>query len=622
MALDDYRVIDYPEKTSVDNTDFVMTDSESNGTNKYQVSRIITEAEAKVVAAVAAEAEAREAADDALQDDIDTRATSAELAAETAAREQDVDDLKEDLGQYKQTFTMSNQYLSTFTIPYTPKFYFKLLSHPTATFAGCRIYGVTNGVDTELTSGNFIHREFYWSVPTVYDSIKMTVGFGTRISGDVTVILADVEGLTVSSETVHSALSLKDLMRSVKPNLTGDLYEDVPFITGKNIVSDFTKCNVDDYVDILQTSSSGSVSARAIKIRDDDGNLFANIYFTAPTTRANDTMCWTFDKDGNPIGAITGAHLNDGFSSDVYYIVLVNYWGLKTVKALYDADKEYVFEVGSGKLYTTVTECLTRIAHIPYKKKVLIYSGTYDIYSEIGGDDFANAIPSGTNWRTVSVVAENNTHIVGIGKVYLTMNPTNINANAASLLSPLNISGNVIVENINIVCSNCRYGIHIEGSNLAEYNNTTCVLKNVNVLRNPAVGSAQSNGPALGVGMNLRSMLIFDGCYINAKGGWAGLYYHENSSTEEYSPALRIFNSIFTITSGYALALSASANQTTMIDTYIASSYVKSLRKMTGGSSAFNDAYKIVMLNCNMPDISASDLMENEVAIEHYNTIA
>jgi hypothetical protein len=97
MALEDYRVIDYPEKTSVDNTDFVMTDSESNGTNKYQVKRIITEAEAKVAAAAAAEAEAREAADDALQDDIDTRATSAELAAETAAREAAVTELKADL---------------------------------------------------------------------------------------------------------------------------------------------------------------------------------------------------------------------------------------------------------------------------------------------------------------------------------------------------------------------------------------------------------------------------------------------------------------------------------------------------------------------------------------------
>jgi lysophospholipase L1-like esterase len=101
MALDDYRVIDYPEKTSVDNTDFMMIDSESSGTNKYQVQRIITEAEAKVAAAVAAEAEAREAADDALQDDIDTRATSAELAAETAAREAAVTELKADFNVKK-----------------------------------------------------------------------------------------------------------------------------------------------------------------------------------------------------------------------------------------------------------------------------------------------------------------------------------------------------------------------------------------------------------------------------------------------------------------------------------------------------------------------------------------
>lgn len=535
--------------------------------------------------------------------------------------EENVDKLKEDIGQYKQTFTMSNQYLSTFIIPYTKKFYFRLLSHPEAKFAGCKIYGVTDEVETELTSKTFINKEFYWSVDKVYDHIKITAGFSSRISGDVIVILADVYGVTVSSKAVHSALSLRDLAKSVKQNLSGDLYKDIPFITGKNIVADFSKCTVDNYIDILQPSLSGSISARAIKIRDDDGKMFSNIYFVTQEARDDDIMCWTFNKDGNPVEGITGAHLNDGFLDNVYYIVLVNY-GTKTMRALYDADKEYMFEVGKNKNYTSVSSCLTNIAHIPYKKKVLIYSGTYDIYNEIGGDSFANTIPQGTNWRKVSVVAGNNTYIVGIGKVTLTMNPININTNASSLLSPLNLSGNVTVENINIICSNCRYGIHIEGSNLTEYNDTTCVLKNVNVLRNPAVGSAQSNGPVIGVGMNQRSTLIFESCYINAKGGWAGLYYHENSSTEEYSPTLKIFNSIFTITSGYALALSASANQTTRIDTYIASSYVKSLRKMTGGSSAFNDAYKIVMLNCNMPDISASDLMENEIDIERYNIIA
>lgn len=97
MALENYRIIEYPEKTEVDTSDYMLVDSESNGTNKYQVKRIITEAEAKVTAAVAAEADAREAADEALQDDIDTRATSVELAAETAAREAADDALKADL---------------------------------------------------------------------------------------------------------------------------------------------------------------------------------------------------------------------------------------------------------------------------------------------------------------------------------------------------------------------------------------------------------------------------------------------------------------------------------------------------------------------------------------------
>lgn len=103
MALENYRIIEYPEKTEVDTSDYMLVDSESNGTNKYQVKRIITEAEAKVAAAVAAEAEAREAADEALQDDIDNMATSAELAAETAAREAAVTDLKADLNEITET---------------------------------------------------------------------------------------------------------------------------------------------------------------------------------------------------------------------------------------------------------------------------------------------------------------------------------------------------------------------------------------------------------------------------------------------------------------------------------------------------------------------------------------
>lgn len=70
MADAKKRIILYQEKTTVDNSDYVLTDSSANGTKKYQVTRILTEAEATAQAKVDAEAAAREAADNELKDDL------------------------------------------------------------------------------------------------------------------------------------------------------------------------------------------------------------------------------------------------------------------------------------------------------------------------------------------------------------------------------------------------------------------------------------------------------------------------------------------------------------------------------------------------------------------------
>lgn len=70
MADAKKRIILYQEKTTVDNSDYVLTDSSANGTKKYQVTRILTEAEATAQAKVDAEAAAREAADNELKADL------------------------------------------------------------------------------------------------------------------------------------------------------------------------------------------------------------------------------------------------------------------------------------------------------------------------------------------------------------------------------------------------------------------------------------------------------------------------------------------------------------------------------------------------------------------------
>lgn len=95
MALENYRITEFQEKTQVDNGDYVLIDSATDGTHKYQLSRIPAQASAEVAAAVAAEETAREAADAAevtARNAAISAAISEEVTARNAAISANVDD--------------------------------------------------------------------------------------------------------------------------------------------------------------------------------------------------------------------------------------------------------------------------------------------------------------------------------------------------------------------------------------------------------------------------------------------------------------------------------------------------------------------------------------------------
>lgn len=131
MALENYRITEFQEKTQVDNGDYVLIDSATDGTHKYQLSRIPAQASAEVAAAVAAEETAREAADAAevtARNAAISAAISDEVTARNAAISANVDDtltvsgkasdakktgdeiadLKSDLGDITETVYSSN----------------------------------------------------------------------------------------------------------------------------------------------------------------------------------------------------------------------------------------------------------------------------------------------------------------------------------------------------------------------------------------------------------------------------------------------------------------------------------------------------------------------------------
>ncbi len=143
-------------------------------------------------------------------------------------------------------------------------------------------------------------------------------------------------------------------------------------------------------------------------------------------------------------------------------------------------------------------------------------SGEYDVYQEIGGDTFVNSIPSdaSTYWDYVTVVPKN-TKIIGVGGVVLKYLPETVPDIAAQFISPINISdGNVYMENIKIICKNCRYGIHDQTRN-DHPNGYEHIYKNVAVLKDDANGYT-GKVQAYGGGMNQGTNLVFENCVFQS----------------------------------------------------------------------------------------------------------
>lgn len=210
-------------------------------------------------------------------------------------------------------------------------------------------------------------------------------------------------------------------------------------------------------------------------------------------------------------------------------------------REIYDfAIKEKIYEVGPDKKYTSFTECLKSLAGDESQKIIKVYDGIYNIFEEIGGSAFSQSIVDGTNWRDVSMIVPPNTKIVGIGNVVFEFLPSaeEIGSVASTLLSPLNISGSVEIENIKIHAENCRYCIHDETSSLPQYDNVTRFYKNVECVKyNGTLGNRQ----AFACGFQRGTKFNFENCvFISERGNAFSMH---NSSTGGAS--INIDNCVF-----------------------------------------------------------------------------
>ena len=178
--------------------------------------------------------------------------------------------------------------------------------------------------------------------------------------------------------------------------------------------------------------------------------------------------------------------------------------------------KNEVYTVGPTGDYSTFTECIRDLKNNTNKKTIYIQEGTYNIFNEIGGSEFALSIEAGTSFIDISDFIPPNTHVIGLGKVIFNFMPTKeeIGNIASILLSPINVMGSCIIENITINADNCRYCIHDETADIAEFDGNTKIFKNVKCYKYKSGGVGYNQ--AYANGFNKHYTAVFDNCYFES----------------------------------------------------------------------------------------------------------
>lgn len=127
---------------------------------------------------------------------------------------------------------------------------------------------------------------------------------------------------------------------------------------------------------------------------------------------------------------------------------------------------------------------------------IRIANGTYDILDELGGSSFVQSITEASSTRS-GINVNPYISIIGEGHVMLTYLPDdNISTYASTeRVSPLEIRGEVYLENIHIQAKNCRYCVHDESNNdnkyeLSNHTYKNCYFEHLGNISNGWVSSA------------------------------------------------------------------------------------------------------------------------------------
>ena len=173
---------------------------------------------------------------------------------------------------------------------------------------------------------------------------------------------------------------------------------------------------------------------------------------------------------------------------------------------------EKFFTVGNGKNFATLTEAIRSLKDDSTQKTLLIDSGEYDMYEEMGGQSYFDGLDDSKTWQELNDIVPPNTKIIcqnGMAIFKFQPSSTQITNTLAGLISPFNFIYDAHLENVMIIADNCRYAIHDESGKYESGIGKKHYYKNVLLEKNI---SNYGNTCAFGCGFIGNNNFEFDSC--------------------------------------------------------------------------------------------------------------
>lgn len=183
---------------------------------------------------------------------------------------------------------------------------------------------------------------------------------------------------------------------------------------------------------------------------------------------------------------------------------------------------------GTGD-FSTITEAVNSINDSSElnQYEIHIYTGTYDLVEEFGGDNWINSV-SHSNGEKQGLALPDYVHLIGHGSVYIDciVNDDKATADFAKSVSTINVWQNNKLEGITFRAKNTRYVIHDETGN--NFDNLYRLIKNCRFIHQGTLSTLWSSPKAMGGGMGSGGRYDIINCYFEST--FIPFSYHNNEN--------------------------------------------------------------------------------------------